>query len=133
MTRKVLESLRDQGYEPATMLDVGANVGGFTESFLQVFPDCVPTLVEPNPYCEADLAKLGFERHMVAASDEAGVAELFLSKDWLQSTGVSLYREDTHYFSDEKVLKHATPGDFNLATVAEVEAVRSSHSLDVRR
>jgi FkbM family methyltransferase len=109
MTRKVLESLRDQGYEPASMLDVGANVGGFTESFLQVFPDCVPTLVEPNPYCEADLAKLGFERHMVAASDEAGVAELFLSKDWLQSTGVSLYREDTHYFSDEKVLKHATP------------------------
>lgn len=109
MTRKVLESLRDQGYEPATMLDVGANVGGFTESFLQVFPDCVPILVEPNPYCEADLAKLGFERHMVAASDEAGVAELFLSKDWLQSTGVSLYREDTHYFSDEKVLKHATP------------------------
>lgn len=31
------------------------------------------------------------------------------------------------------VLKHATPGDFNLATVAEVEAVRSGHSLDVRR
>lgn len=109
MTRKVLESLRDQGYEPASMLDVGANVGGFTEGFLQVYPDCVPTLVEPNPYCEADLAKLGFERHMVAASDQAGVAELFLSKDWLQSTGVSLYREDTHYFSEDKVLKHAVP------------------------
>ena len=109
MTRKVLESLRDQGYEPATMLDVGANVGGFTEGFLQVYPDCVPTLVEPNPHCEADLVKLGFERHMVAASDQAGVAELFLSKDWLQSTGVSLYREDTHYFSEEKVLKHAVP------------------------
>ncbi|CAN5836266.1 sugar kinase [soil metagenome] len=31
------------------------------------------------------------------------------------------------------VLKHATPGDFNLATRADVEAVRSSHSLDVRR
>ncbi|MBP7815901.1 MAG: FkbM family methyltransferase [Phenylobacterium sp.] len=109
MTRKVLESLRDQGYQPASMLDVGANVGGFTEGFLQVYPDCVPTLVEPNPYCEDDLARLGFERHMVAASDEDGVAELYLSKDWLQSTGVSLYREDTHYFSDEKVLKHAVP------------------------
>ena len=109
MTRKVLESLRDQGYEPASMLDIGANVGGFSQDFLQVYPDCVPTLVEPNPYCEADLAKLGFEWHMVAASDEAGVAELFLSKDWLQSTGVSFYREDTHYFSEEKVLKHAVP------------------------
>ncbi|MDO8911414.1 MAG: FkbM family methyltransferase [Phenylobacterium sp.] len=109
MTRKVLEALRDQGYEPASMLDVGANIGGFTEGFLQVYPDCVPTLVEPNPYCEPELVKLGFERHMVAASDTAGVAELFLSKDWLQSTGVSLYREDTHYFSEEKVLKHAVP------------------------
>ena len=109
MTRKVLEGLRDQGYEPASMLDVGANIGGFTEGFLQVYPDCVPTLVEPNPYCEPELVKLGFERHMVAASDQPGVAELFLSKDWLQSTGVSLYREDTHYFSDEKVLRHAVP------------------------
>ena len=31
------------------------------------------------------------------------------------------------------VLKHATPGDFNLATLADVQAVRSSPSLDVRR
>ncbi|WP_340647203.1 FkbM family methyltransferase [Phenylobacterium sp.] len=109
MTRKVLESLRDKGYLPTSLLDVGANVGDFTEGFLQVYPDCVPTLVEPNPYCEPDLVKLGYERHMVAASDEAGVAELFLSRDWLQSTGVSFYREDTHYFSEDKVLKHAVP------------------------
>jgi 2-dehydro-3-deoxygluconokinase len=30
-------------------------------------------------------------------------------------------------------LKHATPGDFNLATVAEVEDLRTAESLDVRR
>jgi 2-dehydro-3-deoxygluconokinase len=30
-------------------------------------------------------------------------------------------------------LKHATPGDFNPATRADVEALLSSHSLDVRR
>ncbi|CAN5862173.1 hypothetical protein BH11PSE1_BH11PSE1_24730 [soil metagenome] len=109
MTRKVLEELRAQGYRPATLLDVGANIGGFTTEFLQVFPDCAPILVEPNPFCEPDLETLGYERHMVAASDKAGVAELFLSRDWLQSTGVSLYREDTHYFRDEKVLKQAVP------------------------
>lgn len=109
MTRKVLEELRARGYTPATLLDVGANIGGFAEAFLQVFPDCAPILVEPNPFCEPDLVKLGYERHMVAASDKAGVAELFLSRDWLQSTGVSLYREDTHYFRDEKVLKQAVP------------------------
>lgn len=30
-------------------------------------------------------------------------------------------------------LKHATPGDFNLATLAEVEDLRTADSLDVRR
>ena len=44
MTRKVLEELRAQGYTPATLLDVGANIGGFTTEFLQVFPDCAPIL-----------------------------------------------------------------------------------------
>jgi DUF971 family protein len=53
---KLFQRLRLQGYTPRTMLDVGANVGIFTWSFLQVFPSCRPTMIEPNPYCEEDLA-----------------------------------------------------------------------------
>lgn len=105
MTQIVLEGLRAQGYAPTTLLDVGAHVGHFAAGFLQVFPGCVPTLIEPNPHCDEALTNLPFERHMVAASNEAGVAELFLTKEWLQSTGSSLYREDTHFFRDEVVLK----------------------------
>lgn len=105
----VLEDLRFRGYAPRTLLDVGAHIGSFTYNFLQVYPDCVPTMVEPNPHCEEALAKLPFERHMVAASSEAGSAELFLSKEWLQSTGTSLYRENTPHFRDEVLLKHEVP------------------------
>ncbi len=101
MNPGVLESLRFQGYAPRTLLDVGAHVGRFSFDFLQVFPDCVPTLVEPNPFCQEDLARLPWERHAVAASNEAGRAELFLTREWLQSTGVSLYRENTAFFRDE--------------------------------
>ena len=109
MNRHQLEPLKLDGYAPRTMLDVGANIGDFTKGFLQAFPDCVPTLIEPNPYCEGELAKLAYERHMVAASDEAGEAELFLSRDWPQSTGASLYREKSHYFSDELTVRQTVP------------------------
>jgi FkbM family methyltransferase len=109
MKTGLLEDLRFQGYSPRSLLDVGAHIGTFTVEFLQVFPDCVPTLVEPNPHCQEDLARLPFERHAFAASAQAGVAEMFLTREWLQSTGSSLYRENTAFFRDEVVMKAEVP------------------------
>lgn len=109
METQLFERLKLQGYTPATVLDVGANVGMFSYAFLQVFPHCVPTMVEPNPHCEERLAQLPWERHMVAASNENGEAELFLTKEWLQSTGSSLYRENSHHFRDEVVIRQPVP------------------------
>ncbi|WP_421738732.1 FkbM family methyltransferase [Caulobacter sp.] len=106
MIRDSLEALRREGYAPRSMLDVGAHVGHFTRQFLGVFPDSAPTLVEPNPHCQQDLARLPFERHPLAASNTGGKGEFFLSRDWLQSTGASLYRENTEYFDDATVLRH---------------------------
>ncbi|NQE60644.1 FkbM family methyltransferase [Caulobacter sp. RHG1] len=105
MNRQQLEALKFDGYAPRTLLDVGAHVGSFSAAFVQAFPDCAPTMVEPNPFCEEALAKLPFERHMAAASDENGEAELFLTKEWLQSTGTSLYRENTDFFRDEVTIR----------------------------
>ena len=105
MIQDALHALRLEGYVPRTMLDIGAHIGTFTRDFLGVFPGCVPTLIEPNPFCLADLSKLGFEQHGVAASNAPGVAEMFLSREWLQSTGASLYRENTQYFRDDVVVK----------------------------
>ncbi len=106
MNRQHLEALRREGYAPRTMLDVGAHLGEYTQAFLEVFPGCLPTLIEPNPHCRDKLLRLPFERHQVAASDVAGKGELFLSKTWLQSTGSSLYRENTEYFDDETAIRH---------------------------
>ncbi len=106
MIRDHIEALRREGYAPRTMLDIGAHIGDFTREFLQVFPACAPTLIEPNPYCQEDLAKLPFERHVVAASSSNGKAELFLSREWLQSTGSSLYRENSEYFDDQRAFTH---------------------------
>lgn len=106
MSREIFEELRLKGYRPRSLLDIGAHVGAFTGQFLETFPDCTPTLVEPNPFCHEALEKLPFERHAVAASSEGGKATLFLTKEWLQSTGSSLYRENTAFFRDEVVIEH---------------------------
>ena len=106
MNLALLEDLRLRGYAPRTMLDVGAHIGTFTQAFLQVFPDCVPTLVEPNPFCHEALSQLPFEAYPAAASSQNGRATLFLTKEWLQSTGSSLYRENTAFFRDEVVIEH---------------------------
>ena len=105
MNKDFLEALKLRGYVPRSLLDIGAHIGTFTRKFLDIFPDCVPTLIEPNPFCLTDLSKLAFELHAVAASNEPGQAELFLTKEWLQSTGSSLYRENTAFFRDEVVIK----------------------------
>lgn len=103
---RVLAELKAEGYAPRTLLDVGAHIGTFTHEFLQHFPACVPVLVEPNPYCAEALNALGFESHFVAASDKQGRATLFLTREWPQSTGVSLYRENTQHFRDEVLVRH---------------------------
>ncbi len=101
--------LRHRGYAPRSLLDIGAHLGGFTRSVLEVFPDCVPTLVEPNPHCHAALVSMGCELHGVAASAEVGEAELHLTREWPQSTGASLYRENTPFFRDEVLERTRIP------------------------
>lgn len=104
-----LEDLRLQGHAPRSLLDIGAHLGHFTQGFLAAFPDCAPTLIEPNLHCQAALAALGHELHAVAASAEPGEADLFLTREWLQSTGCSLYRENTHFFRDEVLDRAPVP------------------------
>lgn len=103
---KWLEDLRLQGYSPRTLLDVGAHLGEFTKSFLQTFPNCVPSLIEPNPFCHTPLDSLPFTIYPFAASNKNGAGEIFLTKEWLQTTGASLYRENTEFFRDDVVVKY---------------------------
>ena len=104
-----LAELRYSASAPRTLLDVGAHLGGFARAMLAAAPGCVATLVEPNPHCHDALAATGLELHRVAASDGAGEAMLNLTREWLQSTGASLYRENTDFFRDEVLEQVSVP------------------------
>lgn len=103
MSGDMFSKLRLSGYAPRTMLDLGAHIGTFSADFITHFPDCQITMVEPNPYCHPELEKLPFELHRYAASNAPGKGEFFLTSEWLQSTGASLYRENTAFFRDQVV------------------------------
>ena len=104
-----LAELRYCAAAPRTLLDVGAHLGGFTRAMLAAAPGCEATMIEPNPHCHDALAATGFELHRVAASDRAGAAQLNLTREWLQSTGTSLYRENTDFFRDEVLEQVSVP------------------------
>ena len=104
MLQEILEELRLSGYAPGTLLDVGAHLGAFSTAFATIFPACRSTLVEPNPHCVEHLKRSAFEVLPVAASHVNGKSQFFLTKEWLQTTGASLYRENTPFFRDETVL-----------------------------
>lgn len=109
MDWRVFRELAGQGYAPRAMLDVGAHLGSFSKSIVEIFPGCAPVMIEPNPHCADALAQLPFESHAFAASHHSGEAELHLTTEWLQSTGASLYRENTHFFRDEVLQKIRVP------------------------
>ncbi|MBF0178904.1 MAG: FkbM family methyltransferase [Magnetococcales bacterium] len=100
---RVLRRWREEGWRPRALLDIGANLGEFTQKFVALFPECRPTLIEPNPHCLPVLRETGYRVLPVAASRLNGTAELYLTKEWPQSTGASLYRENTSFFRDEVV------------------------------
>jgi FkbM family methyltransferase len=78
-----LESLRGEIH---TFLDVGANIGEWSESVLAVAPEARGLLFEPNPEAAAEIPKrtrVGAHIEVIeaAVSDRPGAADLFFEGD----------------------------------------------------
>jgi FkbM family methyltransferase len=73
--------LREHGFSPANIIDIGANRGAWTRSAVRFFPDCRYTLVEPQPDFQIhvrDLIDAGHNINWVHAgvSDRSGTLPL---------------------------------------------------------
>lgn len=93
-------------YEPInSILDVGANVGKFYQDIKNIFPDAYYYLIEANPECSAFLQVLGIDYHIGVLSDSIKPVTFYTNVQDKLSTGASVYRENTHHFSDENVIE----------------------------
>jgi FkbM family methyltransferase len=112
MSNPTAEQLRAafNTFTPTTCLDIGANTGQFAVEWRKIFPKCKITSIEPNPYCEKSLKKIGVEYFQYGISDTIGELELILPRAKSKSKGASFYKEiNFNKLSDEEILKIKVP------------------------
>ena len=92
-----LISLREKGYTPSTIFDIGACIGTWTDDCMKVYSDAEYHLFEAIEYSELDRFRTKKNIHVnkgVVLNDT--VAEV----DWfeMRNTGDSMFREKTIHF-----------------------------------
>jgi len=101
MHKSRLNHLKDRGFCPKTCVDIGCNVGDWTEMFQSVFPACNIKSIEANPACGKELKKrnLNYQIALLGSNDRDYV-NFFIEKNDFLSGGASIYLEKTHYYND---------------------------------
>ena len=64
-TEAALQRLKSLGFNPSTVIDVGANVGEWTRMCKRLWPRASFLMIEPLPQCEGPLGRLVAEFHDV--------------------------------------------------------------------
>ena len=86
---------------PLTVLDIGANVGEWTEFHRILWPQAHFTLVEANPGCEGFLQGEDYRIALLGSEAKDSVPFYTLSET---ATGASVYRELTGLYEDVEPL-----------------------------
>jgi len=80
-TEAALRHLKSLGFNPATVIDIGANVGEWTRMCKRLWPRASVLMIEPLPECEALLERLAselpgvrYQRALLGANDRATVS-----------------------------------------------------------
>lgn len=89
---------------PSHILDIGANVGGFSKEALALWPNASSLMIEANPECSGELSATGIPFIIAVLSDSEKDAVFYQRKCGGTSTGDSLYRENTPWYDDENVV-----------------------------
>jgi len=94
-----LERLKNLGFVPATIYDIGAFQGEWTKTARKVFSTANYLLFEANSH-NANVLEMKGERYTIAvlAAVDGEERPLYLPRDAV-ATGVSLYREQTEHYS----------------------------------
>ena len=101
-----LVTLKEKGYNPDTILDIGAHHGSWTNHMRNIYGDSNYYLFEGIDY---------HELHQFNNNEKVKVFNVLLNdkKDevnWYQmkNTGDSIFREKTHHFANCEVIKRST-------------------------
>ena len=101
-----IKNLKNKGYYPDTILDIGAYHGNWTKSMKNIYNDSNYYLFEGIDYSELNhfSNNKNIKVYNVILNDK--IEQL----NWYQmkNTGDSIFREKTHYFKDCEIIKRST-------------------------
>lgn len=107
MIFEYLSKLRDHGFFPSNVLDIGANKGIFSLQCRKIWPFTTEFhLVEADEDNQFNLLSAGFPIYNSLLGDKDGkIVTFYKTKDSIGCTGNSYYREKTKHYSEERVIK----------------------------
>ena len=87
-----------------SVLDVGAHAGTFTFGCKQFYPEAYYYMIDGNHITEHYIGNSGIDYKIVYLSNEVKDTIVYKTTYNAFNTGDSLYRENTNYYSDDKLL-----------------------------
>src|SRR5689334_20193239 len=118
-------NLQELSYlQPNAILDIGANVGNWTKEAQKTWPDAEILMIEGNHECEPYLKETGIDYAICLLSDDVKRVKFYQRTCGGPSTGDSMYRENTDWYSDENVVVND-----KLATTLDFVARRKQYDL----
>jgi FkbM family methyltransferase len=101
MPEHVKGRLRQLGFQPRTVLDIGAYEGYWSKDIKRIFPSCQPFMIEGDKDKDELLSKCGFP-YEIALLSESKKDVTFYKSHCKYTTGNSIYPENSNYFRDPK-------------------------------
>jgi len=90
-------------FHPYRILDIGANIGQFHQLTKQTFPEAYVFSIEASPECEQYLKQITDQYYIGLLAKDTSEYDFYSRKEAPTGTGNSIYRELTHYYSDDQL------------------------------
>jgi FkbM family methyltransferase len=88
---------------PHRILDIGANIGQFHKECKASYPNSYVFSIEASSECEESLKAITDNYYIGLLAKDNSEYQFFSRKDAPTGTGNSIYRELTHFYSDENL------------------------------
>lgn len=90
-------------FYPYRILDIGANTGQFYKLAQSTYPEAFIFSIEASPECEKYLREITTNYYIGLLAKDNSEYSFYSRKDAPTGTGNSIYRELTHFYSDDKL------------------------------
>ncbi len=101
--------LRDKGFYPKNILDIGASVCQTADIMRQVWPVANILLFEGNSECEKLYQKLGYDYQIKLLGKINGTTKFYKTKWSPICSGNSIYKENSETYNDENLIVEELP------------------------